>query len=45
MNYKEVYAHNAFECKVWFGFNKPTIKKYLFNRLDVRRLFSIFAAD
>lgn len=33
MNYKEVYAHNAFECKVWFGFNKPTIKKYLFNHL------------
>ena len=33
MDYKEVYAHNAFECKVWFGFNKPTIKKYLFKHL------------
>ena len=33
MDYKEVYAHKAFECKVWFGFNKPTIKKYLFRHL------------
>jgi hypothetical protein len=33
MDYKEVYTHNAFECEVRFGFNKPTKRKYLFKHL------------